>query len=166
MKNFKKKRFFEGRGFGDYGKLTLLEPAAELLGGATLAGSGVPGKGRGYPLPGMPDIDIDFPREIREQLIKRIHQKWGPEHAVLTGMIVTYKMKSAIRDVAQAFGISSNKISGDSRSIANAKKTDADVFNIAKQICGYPKYLAQHPGGMILSSSPITNYVPIIRLQI
>ena len=109
----------------------------------------------------LPDIDIDFPREIREQLIKRIHQKWGPEHAVLTGMIVTYKMKSAIRDVAQAFGISSNKISGNSRSIANAKKTDADVFNIAKQICGYPKYLAQHPGGMILSSSPITNYVPI-----
>lgn len=106
----------------------------------------------------LPDIDIDFPREIREQLIKRIHQKWGPEHAVLTGMIVTYKMKSAVRDVAKAFGISANKILGSSTS---TEKTDDDFFNIAKQICGYPRYLAQHPGGMILSSSPLTNYVPI-----
>ena len=109
----------------------------------------------------LPDIDIDFPREIREQLIKRIHKKWGPEHAVLTGMIVTYKMKSAIRDVAKAFGISTNRILGSSSSISNLKKTDNDFFNIAKQICGYPRYLAQHPGGMILSSSPFTNYVPI-----
>tara|TARA_Y100000590_G_scaffold169236_1_gene193874 strand:+ start:1581 stop:4679 length:3099 start_codon:yes stop_codon:yes gene_type:complete len=109
----------------------------------------------------LPDIDIDFPREIREQLIKRLHEKWGPEHAVLTGMIVTYKMKSAIRDVAKAFGISSNKILDSSKPISNVRETDNNFFNIAKQICGYPKYLAQHPGGMILSSSPITNYVPI-----
>ena len=109
----------------------------------------------------LPDIDIDFPREIRELLIKRIHQKWGPEHAVLTGMIVTYKMKSAIHDVAKAFGISSNKLLAHSGAVSGIKKIDNDFFNIAKQICGYPKYLAQHPGGMILSSSPLTNYVPI-----
>ena len=92
---------------------------------------------------------------------KRIHKKWGTEHAVLTGMIVTYKMKSAIHDVAKAFGISSNKLLAHSGAVSAIKKIDNDFFDIAKQICGYPKYLAQHPGGMILSSSPLTNYVPI-----
>ena len=50
----------------------------------------------------VPDIDLDFPRDIREELIKRVHEKWGWDHAALTGMIGTYKMKGVIRDLGKA----------------------------------------------------------------
>ena len=54
----------------------------------------------------VPDIDLDFPRNIREELIKQVHQKWGGwDHAALTGMISTYKMKGAIRDLGKALGL-------------------------------------------------------------
>ena len=53
----------------------------------------------------VPDIDLDFPRNIREELIKRIHKRYGWDHAVLTGMIVTYKLKSAVKDLGLALGL-------------------------------------------------------------
>jgi len=58
----------------------------------------------------VPDIDLDFPRNIREELIKRVHEKWGWDHAVLTGMISTYKMKGAIRDLGKALGLPSQDV--------------------------------------------------------
>ena len=47
----------------------------------------------------VPDIDLDFPRNIREELIKRVHEKYGWERAALTGMISTYKLKGAVGNV-------------------------------------------------------------------
>ncbi|MCH7984855.1 MAG: PHP domain-containing protein, partial [Chloroflexi bacterium] len=52
-----------------------------------------------------PDIDLDFPREIRTELILRIHERWGYERAVLTGMISTYRIRGAVRDLGRALGI-------------------------------------------------------------
>ena len=129
----------------------------------------------------VPDIDLDFPRNIREELIKRVHREWGPDHAVLTGMISTYKIKGAIRDVGKALGLPPedlDKLSkrvdahhgGALHSEMNAlpefrDRVDApvwrDLIDLSEQLDGFPKYLAQHPGGMILSSSPLTDFVPI-----
>ena len=53
----------------------------------------------------VPDIDLDFPRDIREELIKRVHERWGWDRAALTGMIGTYKMKGCIRDLGKALGL-------------------------------------------------------------
>ncbi|HZA25713.1 MAG TPA: PHP domain-containing protein, partial [Dehalococcoidia bacterium] len=53
----------------------------------------------------VPDIDLDFPRDIREEIIKRVHQKWGWDCAALTGTIVTYNMKGAVRDLGKALGL-------------------------------------------------------------
>jgi error-prone DNA polymerase len=53
----------------------------------------------------VPDIDLDFPRNIREELIRRVHQEWGWDRATLTGMISTYKMKGAVRDLGKALGL-------------------------------------------------------------
>ena len=53
----------------------------------------------------VPDIDLDFPRNIREELIVRVHRKWGWDRAALTGMISTYQMKGAIRDLGKALGL-------------------------------------------------------------
>ena len=129
----------------------------------------------------VPDIDLDFPRDIREELIKRVHQKWGWDHAALAGMIDTYKMKGAIRDLGKALGLPKEDVDKlakrvDTRHAENLKsemlilpdfqhKVGApvwrDLIDLAGQLEGFPKYLAQHPGGMIISSSPLIDTVPV-----
>jgi len=131
----------------------------------------------------VPDIDLDFPRSIREELILRTHQKWGWEHAVLTGTIATYQIKGAVRDLGKALGLPETEIDhlakqtdwGSARKLAkkmqrmpNFKdKIDApvwrDLIRLAAELDGFPKYMGQHPGGMILSSSPLIDIVPVQR---
>ncbi len=128
-----------------------------------------------------PDIDLDFPREIREELIKRVHEKWGWERAALSGMISTYKMKGTIRDLGKALGLPPEDVDKlakrvDTRHSASLQsemnilpefrhRADApgwrDLIDLSKQLEGFPKYLAQHPGGMIISSSPLIDVVPV-----
>ena len=129
----------------------------------------------------VPDIDLDFPRDIREELIKRVHEKWGWDRAVLTGMISTYKMKGAIRDLGKVLGLPLEDLDKlakrvDIRHAENLgsemkllpdfrEKVDApvwrDLTDLAEQLEGFPKYLAQHPGGMVISSSSLIDMVPV-----
>jgi len=129
----------------------------------------------------VPDIDLDFPRNIREELIRRVHDKWGWDHAAFSGMISTYKIKGAIRDLGKALGLPFQDVDKLAKRVddnhANAlrpemlglpefrDKVDAPVWNnlidLSLQLDGFPKYLAQHPGGMIISSSPLINMVPV-----
>jgi len=128
----------------------------------------------------VPDIDLDFPRNIREELIVRVHQKWGWDRAALTGMISTYQMKGAVRDLGKALGLPAQGVdklakrvdSHDAKELElemlqlpeYRDKVDApgwrDLIELAAQLDGFPKYLAQHPGGMIISSSPLIDTVP------
>ena len=134
----------------------------------------------------VPDIDLDFPRNIREQLIVRVHQKWGWDRAALTGMISTYQMKGAIRDLGKALGMPVKGMDNLAKRVDshNAKelelemlqlpeyqdKVDApgwrDLIEMSSQLDGFPKYLAQHPGGMIISSSPLIDTVPVQQAAI
>ena len=125
----------------------------------------------------VPDIDLDFPREIREVLIKNIHEKYGFEYAALTGMIVTYKSKSAIRDIGKVLEIPDDQIQlelnslnrGNARELFNPSLGEQKIYShkmnqfreLVSQLLGFPKYLAQHPGGMIINSSPLTEMVPV-----
>ena len=129
----------------------------------------------------VPDIDLDFPRNIREELIKRVHMKYGFEHAALTGMINTYKLKSAVRDLGKVIGLPLEQVdklakqADHSRARRLATEMSAlpefcdkikapgwrDMVRLAFQLDGFPKYLAQHPGGMVISSTPITDIVPV-----
>ena len=129
----------------------------------------------------VPDIDLDFPRNIREELIKRVHQKWGWDRAALTGMISTYQMKGAVRDLGRTLGLPAQGVdklakrvdSHDAKELELEMlqlpefrdKVDApgwrDLIEMAAQLDGFPKYLAQHPGGMIISSSPLIDTVPV-----
>ena len=131
----------------------------------------------------LPDIDIDFPRAIREKLIPRIHEYFGPQFAVLTGMITRYKSKGILRDLGKVFGIPDGDISTLSRKINNSDpallksemlsipefKNVVDlpewenIISLAPQLKDAPKALGQHVGGMILSSSPISEMVPFRR---
>jgi len=134
-----------------------------------------------------PDIDLDFPREIRAELILRIHQRWGYERAVLTGMISTYRIRGAVRDLGKALGISEDdigrlnkRLDGHSSIPVLAQsmselpeyrdRVDLPVWQmlieLAQQLNHFPKYLAQHPGGMILSARPLSETVPLQRSAI
>ncbi|MFC2059628.1 DNA polymerase III subunit alpha [Chloroflexota bacterium] len=131
----------------------------------------------------VPDIDLDFPRSIREELILRVHEKWGWQHAALTGTIATYQIKGAIRDLGKALGLpetetdqlskqaewgSARKLKSKMERMPNFKdKVDApvwrDLIRLAAELDGFPKYMGQHPGGMIISSTPLIDIVPVQR---
>jgi len=130
----------------------------------------------------VPDIDLDFPRSIREDLILRTHQKWGWNHAALTGTIATYQVRGAVRDLGKVLGLpqsevdrlakqadwSAHKLEAKMQQIPGFReKKDApgwrDLVGLAVELEGFPKYLGQHPGGMILSSSPLIEMVPVQR---
>ena len=129
----------------------------------------------------LPDIDLDFPRYLRGKLITRIHDHFGPEFAVLSGMIGTYKIKGIIKDVGKVFGLPDDELKTLSKQIhvqdAAYLKNEMlqlpkfkervsspgwkHMIDMAIELEGAPKTLGQHVGGMILSSSPIPDMVPI-----
>ena len=132
-------------------------------------------------LASVPDIDLDFPRNIREELIKRVHEEYGFEHAALTGMISTYKLQGAVKDIGKALGLPPDMVDKLAKRAEHAHASslrsemealpefrhlvDApgwrDLIRLASELDGFPKYLAQHPGGMVISSTPLTEMVPV-----
>lgn len=135
----------------------------------------------------LPDIDLDFPRAIRELLILRVHERWGYEHAALTGMISTYRVRGAVRDLGKALNLPSEDIDRLSKSLdghagiedlpdeilAAPELRDrinaplwTDLIRLSFELKGFPKYLAQHPGGMVLSARPLSETVPLQRSAI
>jgi error-prone DNA polymerase len=131
----------------------------------------------------VPDIDLDFPRDIRAELILRVYEEFGNEHAALVASFPTYKLRSAIRDVGKALGIADSELDrlakragwGSGADIAAemqrypeyAGKVDApiwrDLIELSEQISGFPRHLSQHVGGMVISTKPIVELVPVER---
>ena len=105
------------------------------------------------------DIDLGFPRGLREELIKRVHEYFGRNHAVLAGAISTYSVKGVIQDLGKALGLPQD----DLRALAKQLHShDArDLAAEMSQLMNAPRGLSQHVGGMILSSSPIPELVPV-----
>ena len=129
----------------------------------------------------LPDIDIDFPRGLRDELIERVHGHFGPEYAVLTGAITTYKVKGIVQDLGKALGLPKEHLSLLSKQLHSHDAADLrdemaqlpdfrdrmdapgwrDLLDLAPQLMDAPKGLSQHVGGMVLSSSPIPEMVPM-----
>ena len=128
----------------------------------------------------LPDIDLDFPRGLRDELIERVHRHFGPEYAVLAGAISTYRLKGVIQDLGKALGLPKEHLSLLSKRLHSHDPADLreemaelpgfrerldapgwrDLIELAPQLAGAPKGLGQHVGGMVLSSSPIPEMVP------
>ena len=129
----------------------------------------------------LPDIDLDFPRGLRDELIERVHRHFGPEYAVLTGAITTYKVKGIIQDLGKALGLPQEHLSLLSKQLHSHDASDLrdemaqfpdfrdrvdapgwrDLLDLAPKLMDAPKGLSQHVGGMVLSSSPIPEMVPM-----
>ena len=126
-----------------------------------------------------PDIDVDFEHERREEVIQYIYKKYNRQHAALAATIISYRRRSAIRDVGKALGIDEYLLQKLSRNMAwwddkdmfiqRLKETQFDTDSIPIQqfmhllaeIRGSPRHLSQHVGGFVITRDPIASLVPI-----
>ena len=127
-------------------------------------------------LSSVPDIDLDFPRDIREQLILRVTEKYGREHAALVATFATYRSRGAIRDVGKALGLPFAelerlaRVSDGWNAESVPKEIDAAKLTsprwrafaeLCREIAGLPRHISQHPGGMVISTRPLVELVPV-----
>ena len=127
-------------------------------------------------LKSVPDIDLDFPRDIREQLIVRVTEKYGREHAALVATFSTYRSRGAIRDVGKALGLPFAELERLARVTdgwhaenvpdeVDAEKLRSPRWRAfaeqCREIAGLPRHISQHPGGMVISTRPLVELVPV-----
>ena len=131
-------------------------------------------------LASVPDIDLDFPRDIREKLIVEVCERYGREHSALVASFSTYHARGAIRDVGKALGLPFAELErlarltdGNPYRVGEelAKLPDAEAklasprWRAFAELCGelggLPRHISQHPGGMVISTRPLVELVPV-----
>jgi error-prone DNA polymerase len=132
-------------------------------------------------LASVPDIDLDFPRDIREKLIVRVVERYGSEHASLVAAFATYRSRGAIRDVGKALGLpyadlerlarltdgwNAQRVADEIAALPDAatklRSPRWRAFGaLCSEIAGLPRHISQHPGGMVISSRPLVELVPV-----
>ena len=126
-----------------------------------------------------PDIDVDFEHERREEVIQYIYSKYGRERAGLAATVISYRARSAIRDVGKVFGLSEDAITAlsgtrwgsSSREIGLADIQRAgfnpkdkylrQMLDLAQQLVGFPRHLSQHVGGFLITRDRLSSLIPI-----
>ncbi|SJL82504.1 error-prone DNA polymerase [Vibrio palustris] len=125
-----------------------------------------------------PDIDVDFEHERREEVIQYIYKKYGRQRAALAATVISYRFKSAVRDVGKALGIDSAQLD---YFIQNVNRRDhqqdwqnqivelglepdsivgQQFITFIDEILGFPRHLSQHVGGFVISAGPLYELVP------
>ena len=126
-----------------------------------------------------PDIDVDFEHERREELIQWIYGKWTRKRAALAATVISYRTRSAIRDVGKALGLSPDTLSVmartvwgsggsgiDRRHIRDAGLDDKDprlalVLELSSNLINFPRHLSQHVGGFVLTNERLDELIPV-----
>ena len=126
-----------------------------------------------------PDIDVDFEHERREEVIQYIYAKYGRERAALAATIITYRPRSALRDVGKALGLSDLQIGrlarsmqwwdghrvDDSRVLEAGLDPESPIIKrllyLVREILGFPRHLSQHVGGFVISNGLLSELVPV-----
>lgn len=125
-----------------------------------------------------PDIDVDFEHERREEVIQYIYGKYGRERAALAATVITYRLRSAVRDVGKALGFSEGLLSELLGRLDRRDKEDTwsqqlvamgihkhprgqMLMELVSHILGTPRHLSQHVGGFVISSGPLSELVPV-----
>ena len=118
----------------------------------------------------VPDIDIDFDAQRREEVIQYIYKRYGSDHTAMACTYVTFRTRSAIRDIGKALGLAPDVIAtavralDDQQVIQSADLEDqtplALLLKLSEQIEGFPRHLGIHSGGMIITGTPLMGRVP------
>ncbi len=130
-------------------------------------------------LTSLPDIDLDFPRDIREKLIPRVHERFGHDRSALVAAFPTYRARGAIRELGKALGLPAGEIERvargsegwDARDVGHDIETAGRrgpsgrwlwLARLAAEAHGLPRHLSQHSGGMIVATRPLIDCCPIV----
>ena len=126
-----------------------------------------------------PDIDVDFEHERREEVIQYIYAKYGRERAALAATVITYRPRSALRDVGKVLGLSDLQVGrlsrsmqwwdghkvDDSRILEAGLAPDSPIIRrllyLVGELIGFPRHLSQHVGGFVISDAPLHELVPV-----
>jgi len=126
-----------------------------------------------------PDIDVDFEHERREEVLQYVYQKYGRDRAGLAATVITYRPRSAIRDVGKALGLSLDRVDALAKNIdfrsehevlaERCRQSGLDpesrigrqLVVLVNDLLGFPRHLSQHVGGMVITQGPLCELVPI-----
>ncbi|WAJ71635.1 error-prone DNA polymerase [Catenovulum adriaticum] len=126
-----------------------------------------------------PDIDVDFEHERREEVIQYIYQKYGRKRTAIAATVITFRLKSAIREVGKALSIETaqleffikninrrtKQVSWQSQIIELGLQPDSNkgrqFIELVEAILGFPRHLSQHVGGFVISAGPLYELVPV-----
>ncbi|TDJ38957.1 MAG: error-prone DNA polymerase, partial [Gammaproteobacteria bacterium] len=126
-----------------------------------------------------PDIDVDFEHERREEVIQYIYEKYGRDRAALAATVITYRPRSALRDVGKMLGLSDLQVGRLSRSMQwwDGKQVDESrileaglrpdspvikrLLYLVGELIGFPRHLSQHVGGFVIARGLLSELVPI-----
>ena len=129
----------------------------------------------------LPDIDLDFPRDVREVLIPRVHDRFGRDRAALVAAFPTFRARGAIRELGKALGLPPGEIERVARGSEGWHGEDVDrdiatalgagreaegrwswLGELAEEAHGLPRHLSQHSGGMIVATRPLIDCCPVV----
>ena len=128
-----------------------------------------------------PDIDVDFEHERREEVIQYVYQKYGRDRAGIAATVISYRTRSAVRDVGKVMGLSLDVVGAladtvwghgeDGIDEAQVRELGLDpaeprlklTLALARELIGFPRHLSQHVGGFVITKSPLCEAVPIIN---
>jgi len=126
-----------------------------------------------------PDIDVDFEHERREEVLQYLYERYGRDRAGMTGVVVTYRPRSAVRDVAKALALSNDRVDKLASQLEHVDQVEQmpervreggidpnsllgrRLIKLASTLLGFPRHLSQHVGGMVMSRGPLSELVPI-----
>ena len=126
-----------------------------------------------------PDIDVDFEHERREEVIQYIYEKYGRHRAGLAATVITYRSRSAVREVGKAFGLSEDVVAAlaksgwgsSSKGVSHERAAEAgldptdgrlqQVLALSGELIGFPRHLSQHVGGFVITRGALSEVVPI-----
>jgi error-prone DNA polymerase len=133
-----------------------------------------------------PDIDVDFEHERREEVIQYIYKKYGREHAGIAATVISYRSRSAVREVGKALGLSGDVVGALSSALRrwgrsdNSGEDDIDdrvreagldptdrrlalALHLTRELIGFPRHLSQHVGGFVITRGPLSEMVPVMN---
>ncbi|MET0558165.1 MAG: error-prone DNA polymerase [Solirubrobacterales bacterium] len=130
----------------------------------------------------MPDIDLDFPRDVREKLIPRVHERFGADRSALVAAFPTYRPRGVVRDLGKALGLWPAEIEKVARVVGfheSKEEIAADVaaaigperaaspgwqalLRLGGEALGLPRHASQHSGGMVISTRPLIDLCPVV----